>query len=205
MKSIPVTTMRRYPQYLRVLRGMHHRGVKRVMSRDIAREMDIEPTTVRRDFSYLGKLGRQGYGYDVESLIPLFYNELSNGQNENCVLFGVGNMGKALLKYNSFEDKVGKIVCAFDMDVRKVGIEEGVPVYHISELNTKFPRDVKIVILAVPGEFVQEIADKLFYLGVKAFINFSDGDIKHRRRIIVQKIDLVSMIQEVIYRFKQEY
>lgn len=72
MKQIPETTRRRYPQYLRVLRGMHHRGIKRVMSRDIAREMDIEPTTVRRDFSHLGKLGRQGYGYDVETLIPLF-------------------------------------------------------------------------------------------------------------------------------------
>jgi NADH/NAD ratio-sensing transcriptional regulator Rex len=38
---------------------------------------------------------------------------------------------------------------------------------------------------------------------VRAFINFSDGDIRARKKIIVQKIDLVALIQDVVYRFKQ--
>jgi len=205
MKQIPITTMNRYPQYLRVLRSMRNKGLKKIMSRDIAREMDVEATTVRRDFSYLGHLGRQGYGYDVDDIIKSFTTEIGTGQNENVVLIGVGHMGRALLKYNGFVDRTGKITCAFDSSPEHCGEVEGVPVYNIKNLRSKLPGDIKIAIMALPGEYVQSVADDLIALGIKAFINFSDGEIRHRKKIIVQKIDLISMIQEVIYRFKQHY
>jgi NADH/NAD ratio-sensing transcriptional regulator Rex len=35
--------------------------------------------------------------------------------------------------------------------------------------------------------------------GIKTFINFSDGDIRTRSKVVVKKFDLVSMIQEAIY------
>lgn len=46
------------------------------MSKELAALVDIEPTTIRRDFSFLGNLGKQGYGYDVNKLIEIFNLQL---------------------------------------------------------------------------------------------------------------------------------
>lgn len=201
-KKIPVATMNRYPHYLRVLKSMQSKGVTRLMSTDIAVAMELEATTVRRDFSYLGHLGRQGYGYNLEDLIKSFDKELGDGVGENVVLVGMGNMGRALSKYNTFEYRVGRIVCAFEEDDSKVDENAKLPIYHIRDIKEKFPHGVNIAILAIPGDRAQQVADILVNLGVSAFINFSDGEIVTKRGVIVQQIDLVSMIQDVIYKFK---
>ena len=57
--------MQRYPVYLKALRKLKNQGIERIMSKELASVINIEPTTIRRDFSFLGNLGKQGYGYDV--------------------------------------------------------------------------------------------------------------------------------------------
>lgn len=202
-KKIPFATRARYPEYLRVLRYFQSKGLEKIMSNELARELEINSTSVRRDISYLGHMGRQGYGYNISSLIDELKKELGDGKDEGIVLMGVGNMGKALLKYNTFSFQVGRIVCCFDIDEQNIGIKENVPVYHYRELYNKFPKGVKIAILALPGNVAQKVADELMSLGVTAFINFSDGSLKTRKRVIVENVDLASLIQEIIYKFKQ--
>ncbi len=202
-KKIPLATRDRYPDYLRVLRYFQTKGFEKIMSSDLARELRINSTSVRRDISYLGHMGRQGYGYNISTLIEELKKELGDGKNEGIVLMGVGNMGKALLKYNTFSFQVGRIICGFDVDSNNIGILENVPVYHYNELAERFPKGVKIAILALPGNIAQKVADELMALGVTAFINFSDGTLKTRKRVIVETVDLASLIQEIIYKFKQ--
>ena len=202
-KKIPIATRERYPDYLRVLRYFQTKGLEKIMSNDLARELRINSTSVRRDISYLGHMGRQGYGYNIQTLIDELKKELGDGKDEGIILMGVGNMGKALLKYNTFSFQVGRIVCGFDVDEKNIGIMENVPIYHYNELHSKFPKGVKIAILALPGNVAQKVADELMSLGVTAFINFSDGALKTRRRVIVESVDLASLIQEIIYKFKQ--
>ena len=108
-----------------------------------------------------------------------------------------------MLKYNTFSFQVGTIVCGFDVDPNNIGIIENVPVYHYKDLHAKFPKGVKMAILALPGNIAQSVADELMALGVTAFINFSDGALKTRRRVIVESVDLATIVQEVIYKFKQ--
>ncbi len=202
-KEIPYATRNRYPDYLRVLRYFQAKGLEKIMSNDLARELGINSTSVRRDISYLGHMGRQGYGYSISTLIDELKKELGDGKNEGIVLMGVGNMGKALLKYNTLSFQVGRIVCAFDVDPNNIGELENVPIYHYKELYARFPKGVKIAILALPGNVAQHVADDLMSLGVTAFINFSDGALKTRRKVIVENVDLASLIQEIIYKFKQ--
>ena len=201
-KKIPFATRERYPDYLRVLRYFQAKGLEKIMSNELARELGINSTSVRRDISYLGHMGRQGYGYNITVLIDELKKELGDGKDEGIVLIGVGNMGKALLKYNTFSFQVGRIVCAFDIDPHNIGIVEGVPVYNYKDLYSKFPKGVKIAILAMPGNIAQKVADELMSLGVTAFINFSDGVLKTRKRVIVESVDLASLIQDIIYKFK---
>lgn len=199
MEHIPHTTKDRYPQYIRVLRSFKSRGKLNVTSHDIAKEMNIGDTSVRRDLSFLGKLGRQGLGYDVDFLLGRFINEVVPNEREDIVLCGLGNMGKALVKYNGFVDKTGEIVAIFEANEDLVGEFEGIPVYHISEISKKLPQEAKIAIMAVPKEVVNDVATTLIQKGIKTFINFSDGDIRTRSKVVVKKFDLVSMIQEAIY------
>lgn len=202
-KKIPFATRERYPEYLRALRYYQNKGHDKIMSNELARELGINSTSVRRDISYLGHMGRQGYGYDIKKLIDELKKELGDGKDEGIVLMGVGNMGKALLKYNTFSFQVGTIVCGFDVDPNNIGIIEDVPVYHYKDLHSKFPKGVKMAILALPGNVAQTVADELMSLGITAFINFSDGVLKTRRRVIVESVDLATIVQEVIYKFKQ--
>lgn len=201
-KNIPFATKERYPDYLRVLRYFQSKGLEKIMSNELARELGINATSVRRDISYLGHMGRQGYGYNINILIDELKKELGDGKDEGVVLIGVGNMGKALLKYNTFSFQVGRIVCGFDVDPHNIGVIENVPIYHYKDLYSKFPRGVKIAILAMPGNIAQKVADELMSLGVTAFINFSDGVLKTRKRVIVEPVDLASLIQDIIYKFK---
>ena len=201
-KNIPFATKERYPDYLRVLRYFQSKGLEKIMSNELARELGINATSVRRDISYLGHMGRQGYGYYINILIDELKKELGDGKDEGIVLIGVGNMGKALLKYNTFSFQVGRIVCGFDVDPHNIGVIENVPIYHYKDLYSKFPRGVKIAILAMPGNIAQKVADELMSLGVTAFINFSDGVLKTRKRVIVETVDLASLIQDIIYKFK---
>lgn len=199
---IPVATKKRYPVYLRTLRNLYNRGLKRIKSDVIAYEMGIRSTTVRRDLSYLGALGRQGYGYDIQHLIEAFASEVEVNERHEIILFGLGNMGRALLKYNYLPLHVGEIVCVFETDFSKIGTHENIPVYHLSEMDTKWPPKAQIAILACPGHNLQLLVDKLTKKGIKAIVNFSDAKLKVKPRIILNNFDLGQMIQEAVYQVK---
>lgn len=205
MENIPHTTRERYPHYIRVLRAFKSRGKLSVTSHEIAKEMNIGDTSVRRDLSFLGKLGRQGLGYDVDYLLNKFMNEVVPNEREDIVLCGLGNMGKALVKYNGFADKTGEIVAIFEANPYLLGEFDGIPVYHIKEISKKLPKEAKIAIMAIPKEVVNDVAVELMQKGIKTFINFSDGEIRTKSKgVVVKKFDLVSMIQEAIYTSKEQ-
>ena len=56
------------------------------MSKTLADYVSIESTTIRRDFSFLGNLGKQGYGYDVNDLIQIFSDQLGVNFDEKIIL-----------------------------------------------------------------------------------------------------------------------
>ena len=137
--DVPKATLHRYPIYLKALRRLQKNGVERVMSKELANLVDIEPTTIRRDFSFLGNLGKQGYGYDVDRLIEIFNAQLGVDFDEKIILVGAGNLGRALINYNKWDYVVGEIACAFDVDPDKCGEKFGVEVYPMEQLEQKIP------------------------------------------------------------------
>ncbi|MGN1054603.1 MAG: winged-helix domain-containing protein, partial [Erysipelotrichaceae bacterium] len=48
--KISKATIQRYPVYLKALRKLKSLGVDRIMSKELANYIDIQPTTIRRDF-----------------------------------------------------------------------------------------------------------------------------------------------------------
>ena len=197
-KKVPKATLQRYPVYLKALRKLQSDGVEKIMSKELAEYVSIEPTTIRRDFSFFGNLGKQGYGYDVAKLIDIFSNELGMGFDEKIILVGCGNLGKALLNYNNWSHVVGEIVCAFDKKPKEAKEGSTVPVYNIKNLKEKMPKGCRIAILCVPQD-VQETVDLLVENGIKGIVNFATEHFTVPQDVYVRNVDVVSSIQELVF------
>ena len=201
MNKVSKATLQRYPLYLKALRKIKEDGIEKIMSSELANYVDIKSTTIRRDFSIIGSFGKQGYGYDVDTLIEVFSKKLGGNYNEKIILVGCGNFGKTLLNYNHWDDVVGKIVCAFDIYPEKVG-NVNVPVYNIKDLKQKLPEGCKIAILTVSGN-AQETVDKLANVGIKGIVDLTHQHFIVPQGVTVKYVDIVSTIQELVFSTNQ--
>ncbi|NBK97011.1 MAG: redox-sensing transcriptional repressor Rex [Erysipelotrichia bacterium] len=197
-KKVPKATLQRYPIYLKALRRMRKYGKTRVMSKELSESVNIESATIRRDFSLLGNLGKQGYGYDIDSLIDRFNQELGVDFDEKIILVGAGNLGRALMKYNKWDHVVGEIACAFDKDPDRQGVRFHIPVYDMDELEEKIPEGCRIAILAI-SENVQSTVDKLVANGITGIVDFTHKHIKVPEGVSIKIVDVVASIQELVF------
>lgn len=195
---VPKATLQRYPVYLKALRRLQKNGIKRIMSRELSSFVDIEPTTIRRDLSFLGNLGKQGYGYDVDRLIDIFNQQLGVDFDEKLILVGAGNLGRALLNYNKWDHVVGEVACAFDVDPEKQGSQFGVNVWSMDDLEEKMPKGCRIAILTISHD-VQATVDRLVKAGITGIVDFTHQHFKVPRGVVIKSIDVVSSIQELVF------
>ncbi|MBQ1468509.1 MAG: redox-sensing transcriptional repressor Rex [Solobacterium sp.] len=196
-KNVPKATLQRYPVYLKALRKLKNDGKDRIMSKELAEYVSIESTTIRRDFSFLGNLGKQGYGYDVDRLIDIFSEELGVNFDEKIILVGCGNLGKALLNYNKWNHVVGEIVCAYDLYPETVR-DANIPVYNIRDLKETMPEGCRIAILCISTD-IQETVDLLIENGICGLVSFASEHFQVPEGIHVRSVDVVSSIQELVF------
>lgn len=197
-KKVPKATLQRYPVYLKALRRMRKYGKTRVMSKELSESVSIEPATIRRDFSLLGNLGKQGYGYDIDFLIDRFNQELGVDFDEKIILVGAGNLGRALLKYNKWDHIVGEIACAFDTNPDRQGVRFTIPVYSMDELEEKIPEGCRIAILAI-SDNVQATVDKLVECGITGIVDFTHKHVTVPEGVLIKVVDVVASIQELVF------
>ena len=195
--EVSKATLRRYPVYLKALRRLKSQGITHIMSKDLSELVDIEPTTIRRDFSLIGKLGKQGYGYDVQSLIDVFSKELGIAFDEEIILVGVGNLGRALLNYNKWNYVVGEIVACYDLWPEKIK-DTNIPVYNLNDIKETKPEKCRIAILCGQNN-IQETVDKLVEAGIAGIVDFSNEHFTVPKGVEVRTIDVVSSVQELVF------
>lgn len=202
-QKISDSTLRRYPIYLKAVRKLKNNGVEKVMSHELSELVKIKPTTIRRDFSLLGKLGKQGYGYDVLLLEERFNEILGMNFEEKIILVGVGNLGKALLNYNKWDYVVGGITMGFDKfadDKQNLSV----PVYHVDDFEKYITPDIKIAILTF-SEDIQSTVDNLVACGIIGIVNFTHEHINAPEGVVVRDVDVVSSIQEIVFETSDRY
>ena len=85
-KALPTAVKERLPKYYRTLRTLIGDDILRTRSADLARFMKITPSQVRQDFSYLGGIGNQGYGYNVKDLYSAIGNVIGIPNNYSAVI-----------------------------------------------------------------------------------------------------------------------
>lgn len=201
---IPQVTAKRLPLYYRYLEKLHLMGKERVSSAQLSKELLIDPATIRRDFSYLGELGKKGYGYNVSYLLKFLRDFLKQDEVTNVILIGVGNLGTALLHYNFYKSRNTKIVAAFDSNPSKINREmDGIPIYNIESLEEVIKLfNVEIAILTVPVSVAQQVTDQAIEAGIKGILNFTPSRLTVPSHVRVHHIDLTTELQTLVYYLK---
>lgn len=200
-KLLPKATAKRLPVYLRYLKVLSESGVHRIKSKEFSEIIKVPSATIRRDFSYLGELGRSGYGYDVDYLIEVFSSILNTKEEKRIALVGYGNLGRALAKNNFRRNENLNIVCIFDNNPELIGQEvEGMTIYSIDKIkDVCVDLDVKLAISTVPSKHSQEVVDQIIDAGITAILNFAPDRVTVPADVTIQYIDLTTELQTLIY------
>lgn len=200
--EISVSVIKRLPRYYRFIGELLKQGIVRSSSGELAEKMSLTASQIRQDFNCFGGFGQQGYGYNLEELRSEIGKILGIDRGYKAVLFGAGNLGKAIACHMNFEEYGWKLIGIFDSDLRKENeIVSDLSVMHISKVEDFITeKRPEIAILCIPKAAAQEYADKLISLGIKAFWNFSHYDLAvSYKNIVVQNVHLGDSIMTLSY------
>lgn len=189
---LPEPTLRRLPWYLAYVSMLREQGQEYVSSTAIARTLNLDPSQIAKDLSFLAIKGKTRIGYEVANLEQALSNFLGFRQNHKAVIVGVGSLGASLIADNGLQRYGLEIVAGFDTNPSIIGTEvAGVPVYDVRELaERREALGAGIGIVTVPVECAQAVADSLVAAGVKALWNFTPFRIVPPEGIVIQNTSI---------------
>jgi redox-sensing transcriptional repressor len=173
-----------------------------ISSGQIADAVGVSDAQVRRDLAALGHLGQRGVGYEVKELATAIRTALGIDRAWRAVLVGVGNLGRALLKYQGFRAQGFEIVALFDCDATKVGQDvEGLKVEPMSALAERVAAlSAELGVLTVPAEAAHAVADALSAAGIRGILNFAPVVLKLPRRVRLVTVDLAIQLEQLAFQ-----
>jgi len=176
---------------------MTERGMQTISSEGLAEAAGVNSAKVRKDLSYLGSYGTRGVGYDVEYLIYQISRELGLTQDWNCVIVGVGNLGRALANYRGFGERGFRVSALVDIDESKVGEPvDSMVIEDFADLERIVKeREISIGIVATTAGAAQDAADRLVSAGVKSILNFAPTVLQVPDDVSLRKVDLSIELQ----------
>ena len=203
--EIPDVVIDRLPLYYRLLSRLDAEGRTVVSSQELGEELGVTPAQIRKDLSYFGRFGKQGRGYSVSRLLEELKAILGLDRRWKVVVVGVGRLGRAIASYPGFEGQGFDIIAMYDASTALVGTEiEGQRVRDVATLETELKKTaVDIGIVAVPGEFAQDVVDTLVDAGVHAILNYTPNRIQTPPGVEVRHINPVLFLQSMTYHLKQ--
>ncbi len=134
-KRVSLQTVERLSVYRKVLEELDRDGVENIHSHELAELVGVTPAQLRRDLASFGTFGNISRGYNVYQMSRTISRILGTDESQSVALFGVGDLGRALLSYRGFEERGFHIAVAFDVDSEKVGrVFAGRRCYHVDHL-----------------------------------------------------------------------
>ncbi len=175
-EAIPEATVARLPVYLRGLLELADAGVETVSSVGLAELAGVNAANVRKDLSYLHAHGTRGVGYEVGHLVSEVGLVLGGGRPSPVVIVGVGNLGRALSRYDGF-------------------VAGGFPIAGLVDA------DPSVVGRKVAGTVVRpvdELAD-LVAAGISSILNFAPSVVQVPGHVDLRQVDLATELQILGY------
>lgn len=204
-KKVPEVVIKRLPRYYRYLDELDKEGKTRISSTALSDKMGVTASQIRQDFNYFGGFGQQGYGYNVQYLLGEMKKLLGINKGYKTIIVGAGNLGHAIANYAGLKKRGFKLIGIFDNDKAKIGQKVGdIVISDVSEvLDFIKEKKVDIVILTLPKEATEEVADKLADSGIKGFWNFSYTELKSRNSLFVENVHLTDSLMTLSFKINQ--
>jgi redox-sensing transcriptional repressor len=200
--KIPMATINRLSIYLRNLDELIINDVDVISSERLAKQCGVNPAQIRKDLAYFGEFGVRGVGYRVEDLNAQIKEILGLNRQWNMALFGVGNLGSALIRHSNFIKHGYRFVAAFDLDSAKVGkkLPNGLVIEYVDRFEEIVKeRNVEIGIIAVPPASAQSVANQLILAGINGILNFSPVQIQVPDCCRVENVDFSIKLDNLAY------
>ena len=195
--------IKRLLQYKLCVLRFKELGVSTIFSHNLGEVAGVTAVQVRKDFSAYGITGKKRGGYSIDNLLAEL-NKIFGESRKNIIIFGMGNIGKALAQYNErFIKKNIHIVAGFDIDPSKQNKSFSVPIFPPDKLNEVIENHkVSTAIIAVPFQIAQEVCNTLINAGVKGILNFAPVILKVPDEIIIDNINLSNKLEGIIYNIE---
>lgn len=211
LKALNKNQLRRMPDYLTVIKDMKGRGYKYVSCQELADILNLNKEQVKKDIAVVStKSGIPNKGRDINQLIMDIENVLGYDDIHNAILVGVGDLGKALLKYQGFREYGLKIVGAFDVSEEIIGqVINDIRIRDVKTLPKVFgDYNAKIGIICVPKDQAQKIVDILVESGALAIWNFAPITlISKKQGVIISNTNMatsLSVLSHQLYLMKKK-
>ena len=190
--KVPEPTLRRLPWYLAFVKLMKGKGEAFISSTQIAKEINVDPSQVAKDLSFVNISGKTRVGYDINALVDVLEDFLGFTSQHKAFLFGVGSLGASLLHDTGLSQYGLEIVAGFDVREALDGsVINGIPVFHMDDFPVKQKEyGATIGVITVPVEKAQEVTDRIIEGGIKALWNFTPFRIRVPEHIVVQNTSM---------------
>ncbi|HJQ78424.1 MAG TPA: redox-sensing transcriptional repressor Rex [Lacipirellulaceae bacterium] len=200
-RDVPNVVVSRLSLYLRELQRLVHDGRTTISSSQLGKALGFTDAQVRKDLAYFGHFGHPGVGYRCDELVGEIRRILGTDRQWTVTMVGVGNLGRALLRYKGFASKGFRIVAAFDADPRVVGAKvEGIPVYSQQRL-VEVVRQLRIQLgmITVPAPQAQQVADQLVSAGIEGIVNFAPVTLSLPAEVGLVGVDLTTELEQLAF------
>jgi redox-sensing transcriptional repressor len=205
-RHIPESTIRRISHYLRALEILEASETPTVSSEELAQRGGTTAAQVRKDLSHFGSFGKRGLGYSVRELADRLREILGLKCRWRVLLVGAGRIGSALFEYPAFAQRGYDCVAVLDNDPEKIGMSWGpVRIRPVEELSLAIDSlKVDIVILAVPPEEAQALADQAVAAGARGILNFAAVQLRVPAGVHVTHVNLVMELEALSFAITQD-
>jgi redox-sensing transcriptional repressor len=200
-REVPTVVVNRLSLYLRELQHLLRDGRATISSSQLGKLLGFTDAQVRKDLAYFGHFGQPGIGYRCSELIDQIRCILGTDRQWTVTLVGVGNLGRALLRYRGFNSQGFRIVAAFDVDPRIVdSTVEGIPVYKLERLaDIVRQQRIQMALITVPAPQAQHVADQLVLAGICGIVNFAPVTLSLPPEISLVGVDLATELEQIAF------
>lgn len=200
-RDVPDVVVSRLSLYLRELRQLVREGRSTVSSSQLGKMLGVTDAQVRKDLAYFGHFGHPGIGYRCDELIAEIRRILGTDRQWIVTMIGVGNMGRALLRYKGFAEQGFRIVAAFDSDPRIIGTKiEGIAVYDPEQLRDVIRQQrIQLGMITVPAPHAQHAADQLVAAGIAGIVNFAPVTLSLPEKVGLVGVDLTTELEQLAF------
>jgi len=196
---------RLYSYYLLALHAKEN-GSEHISSKQLAENLLIGDTQVRKDMAAINLVGQPKRGYEIDATISALRDSMGLDQVHHAVLCGAGKLGRALLEYSRFSDFGFKVVGAFDVEPGVVDSTISTTrIMHVDNLEQVVELfKVEIGILTVNVWAAQELCDRMVASGIKAIWNFAPIHLRTPDDVLVLHEDFAGSLTVISHNLRNQ-